>query len=128
MPRLAGVSDAEWRADVQRWEAVTIDRRRRFDAKRMMDAAEAAVAAAVDKEEASRAGMVNPPGRNPHATWRGRQVVAPATFSPSMPPWWYVPSPRYSDGDAYGGFNPNNTFPHGAPQRPPPQIFLRQKK
>lgn len=42
LPRLTVVSDVEWRADVQRREAVTIDRRRRLDAKRTRDVTEAA--------------------------------------------------------------------------------------
>ncbi|KAE8820884.1 putative methionyl-tRNA synthetase [Hordeum vulgare] len=45
------------------------------------------------------------------------QSVAPAIHTLTMSPWGYVPSPSYSDGDAYGGFNLNTTFPHGAPQR-----------
>ncbi|KAE8767595.1 putative methionyl-tRNA synthetase [Hordeum vulgare] len=40
-----------------------------------------------------------------------------------MPPWGYVPSRGYSDGDAHGGFNTNTTFPHGAPQRSSPTGF-----
>ncbi|KAE8774792.1 putative methionyl-tRNA synthetase [Hordeum vulgare] len=97
-------------------EAVTTDQQRRLDAKNIRDAAETA-AAAVDQEEVSRAGMMTPPGRNPHAAWRGLQGVASATLSPTMLSWGYVHSPGYSDGDAHGGFNTNTTFPHGVPQR-----------
>ncbi|KAE8780444.1 hypothetical protein D1007_46410 [Hordeum vulgare] len=50
MPRPAGVSNDEWKADVQHREAVITDRQRRLDAKKIRDAAEAA-AAAVDQEE-----------------------------------------------------------------------------
>ncbi|KAE8790513.1 putative methionyl-tRNA synthetase [Hordeum vulgare] len=75
------------------------------------------ITVAVDQEDASRAGMMNPPSRNPQAAWRGRQGVASlANLSTTMPPSGYVPLPGYSDGDAHGGFNPNTTFPHGAPQ------------
>ncbi|KAE8816667.1 hypothetical protein D1007_05679 [Hordeum vulgare] len=119
MPRPSGASDAELRAEVARRETVTTDRRRRLDAKKIRDVA---AAATVDQEEASRGGMMNPPGHNPHAAWRGRQGVAPATLSPTMPPWGYVPSPGYSKGDAHGNFNPNTTFPHGAPQRSFPTV------
>ncbi|KAE8774458.1 D-2-hydroxyglutarate dehydrogenase, mitochondrial [Hordeum vulgare] len=125
MPRSAGVSDAEWRADVQRPEAVTTDRQRGLDAKRINDteATVAAAAAMVDQEEVSRAGMMNPPGRNSQAAWRGLQGVAPATHSSTMSPWGYAHSPGYSDGDVHGGFNPNTTFSHGAPQCSSPTGF-----
>ncbi|KAE8786206.1 hypothetical protein D1007_39991 [Hordeum vulgare] len=83
MARPAGISDAEWRADVQLREAVTTDRRRRLDAKKIMDATVTVV-----DEEVSCTGMMNPPGRNPQAAWRGRQGVASsANLSPLMPPW-----------------------------------------
>ncbi|KAE8766678.1 putative methionyl-tRNA synthetase [Hordeum vulgare] len=122
MPRPTGVSDAEWGTYVQRREAVTTDWRRRLDAKKTRDATEAA-AAVVDEEEVSRAGMMNMRGRNPQAACRGRQGVPSATISPTMPPWGYVPSPGYYDGDAHGGFNPNTTFPYGTPQRSSPTGF-----
>ncbi|KAE8812527.1 hypothetical protein D1007_10451 [Hordeum vulgare] len=120
MPRPVGVSDAKRRTDVQRQEAVTSDRRRRLNAKRITDASEAAAAAAaVDQEEASRVRMMNPPARNPQAAWRGRQGVAlPTNLSPTMPSSGYVPSPRYAND-----FNPNITFPHGVPQRSSPVGF-----
>ncbi|KAE8813034.1 putative methionyl-tRNA synthetase [Hordeum vulgare] len=35
----------------------------------------------------------------------------------------YVPSPGYSEGDAHGGFNPNTTFSHAAPQHSSPTGF-----
>ncbi|KAE8819784.1 putative methionyl-tRNA synthetase [Hordeum vulgare] len=38
MPRPAGISEAEWRADVQGREAVTTDRRRRLGVKKIRDA------------------------------------------------------------------------------------------
>ncbi|KAE8807091.1 hypothetical protein D1007_16635 [Hordeum vulgare] len=38
MPRQAGISDAEWRVDASRREAVITDRWRRLDAKRIRDA------------------------------------------------------------------------------------------
>ncbi|KAE8768441.1 putative methionyl-tRNA synthetase [Hordeum vulgare] len=91
-----------------------------LDAKKISGATKAgtaAVAAAVDQEEAFRAGMMNPPSRNPQAAWRGRQDVASATLSLTMPPSGYVPLSGYFDVDAHGDFNPNTTFPHGAPQR-----------
>ncbi|KAE8812725.1 hypothetical protein D1007_10214 [Hordeum vulgare] len=73
MTRLAGISDAEWRADVQRREAVTTNWQRRLDAKRIRGAVEAAaMAAAVDQEEASRTRMMKLHGGNSHAAWRGR--------------------------------------------------------
>ena len=112
MPRPAGVSDAEWKAEVQRRESVTTDRRRRLNAKKIKDAA------AVDEEEVSRAGMMNPLDRNQQTTWRGRHGVAsPTNLSPLMPPWGYESSPGYSGGDVHGGFNPNTTFPQGTPDR-----------
>ena len=108
----SGVSNAEWRAEVQRREAVTTDRRNRLNAKK------AKAAAAVEQAEASRAGMMNPPGHGPQATW-GSQCVA-GQLLPPPPPWGYAPSPSYSDGDTHGRFNPNITFPHGAPPRASP--------
>ncbi|KAE8799945.1 hypothetical protein D1007_24565 [Hordeum vulgare] len=114
MPRPAGVSDTEWRADVLRQEAVTTDWWRRLNAKNIRDAAEAA--AAVDQEDASYAGMMNPPGRNPWAAWRGREGIAPATLSRAMLPSGYVPLPIYSDSNTHSGFNPNTTIPHCVPQ------------
>ncbi|KAE8785680.1 putative methionyl-tRNA synthetase [Hordeum vulgare] len=84
MARPTGVSDTGWRVDVQRREAVTTDRRRRLDAKRVRDAT---ASATVDQEEASRAGMMNPHGHKPQAAWRRRHDVAsPANLSPPMPP------------------------------------------
>ncbi|KAE8819060.1 hypothetical protein D1007_03041 [Hordeum vulgare] len=71
MPRPVGVSDAKWRAEVAHRETVTADRRRRLDAKKIRDTAEAATDVAVDQEEVSRARMMNPFGRNSHAAWRG---------------------------------------------------------
>jgi hypothetical protein len=116
MARPPGVSKAEWRADVQRREAVTADRRNRLIAKRARDTAAAAAA------EASRAGMMNlPPDHCPQAAWGSQASVAsPVNLSPPPPQWGYTPSPGYSDGDAHGGFNPNITFPHGAPPRASP--------
>ncbi|KAE8771385.1 putative methionyl-tRNA synthetase [Hordeum vulgare] len=114
MARPAGMSDAEWRADVQRREAVRTDRWRRLDAKRVSDAM---ASAAIDQGEASRAGMMNLPGHRPQAAWSHQQSVASlANLSLPLPPSGYTPSPPYSDGDAHGGFNTNTTFPHGAPQ------------
>ncbi|KAE8814511.1 hypothetical protein D1007_08022 [Hordeum vulgare] len=66
MPKPTGVSDVEWSADVQRREAVTTDKWRRLDAKKIRDAA-----VAVDQGEASCAGMMNLPDHNLHAAWRG---------------------------------------------------------
>nr|XP_020151697.1 nascent polypeptide-associated complex subunit alpha, muscle-specific form-like [Aegilops tauschii subsp. strangulata] len=98
-----GMSNAEWRAEVQRREAVTADRRNRAIAKKARDnAARAAAAAASAEAEATRAGMMNPPGSHAqYAPW-GQQGVG----SPSPQPWG-SPSPGYADGDAHGGFNPN---------------------
>nr|XP_045088732.1 uncharacterized protein LOC123497030 [Aegilops tauschii subsp. strangulata] len=115
-----GMSNAEWRAEVQRREAVTADRRNRAIAKKARDnAARAAAAAASAEAEATRAGMMNPPGSHAlYAPW-GQQGVG----SPSPQPWG-SPSPGYADGDAHGGFNPNVTFPHGHPaQRTPSPAF-----
>ncbi|XBH66423.1 hypothetical protein VPH35_094931 [Triticum aestivum] len=116
-----GMPNAEWRAEVQRREAVTADRRNRAIAKKARDNAARAAAAAADQAEAeaSRAGMMNPPGSHAqYAPW-GQQSVG----SPSPQPWG-SPSPSYADGDAHGGFNPNVTFPHGHPaQRMPSPAF-----
>ncbi|KAE8774168.1 hypothetical protein D1007_53502 [Hordeum vulgare] len=59
--RPVGVSDTEWRAHVQRREAVTTNWQRRVDAKKIRDAA---ATFAVNQEEVSHAGKMNPPGRN----------------------------------------------------------------
>ena len=63
------MSNADWRAEVQRREAITTDRRNRANAKKARDsAALTAVAAAEQPErsaeqaEAARVGMMNPPG------------------------------------------------------------------
>ncbi|KAE8796288.1 putative methionyl-tRNA synthetase [Hordeum vulgare] len=121
MPRPADAPDAEWRAGVQRREAVRTDRRSRLDAKKIKYVEVAAEAA--DQEEVSRAGMMNSPGRNSQAAWRRLQGVALATHSSTMLPWGYAHSPGYSNGDAHGGFNPNTTFPHGVPQHSSPTSF-----
>ncbi|KAE8767398.1 hypothetical protein D1007_61249 [Hordeum vulgare] len=62
MPKPAGILDAEWRADVQHREAVTTDRRRSLDSKKIRDTV---AAVAVHQEEVSHAGMMNPPGFHP---------------------------------------------------------------
>nr|XP_020174565.1 uncharacterized protein LOC109760142 [Aegilops tauschii subsp. strangulata] len=115
--------NAEWRAEVQRREAVTADWWNRAIAKKARDNAARAAAAAASADqaeaEATRAGMMNPPGSHAqYAPW-GQQSVG----SPSPQPWG-SPSPSYADGDAHGGFNPNVTFPHGHPaQRTPSPAF-----
>ncbi|KAE8795043.1 putative methionyl-tRNA synthetase [Hordeum vulgare] len=113
MARPSGVSNGEWRADVQRREAVTADRWNTLIAKKARDATTVAVA---KQGEASRAGMMNPPGHYPESVWGSQQSVAsPANFSLLLPPSGYAPSPGYFDGDAQGGFNPTITFSHGMP-------------
>ncbi|KAE8805386.1 Malonyl-coenzymeanthocyanin 3-O-glucoside-6''-O-malonyltransferase [Hordeum vulgare] len=69
--------------------------------------------------------MMNPPGHYERAAWGSQQSVAsPANFSPPLPPSsGYAPAPGYSDGDVHDCFNPNITFPHGAPQRSSPSGF-----
>ena len=60
-----GMTNAEWRAEFQRREAVTTDRRNRAIAKKARDnTARAASAASADQAEAeaTRVGMMNPPG------------------------------------------------------------------
>lgn len=113
------MSNTDWKAEVQRREVVTIDRRNRLNAKKARDRAAAAAVA----EQASRAGMMNSPGgHGPHAPWSQQSIGSPAGFSAS--PWSCAPSPGYVDGDAHGGFNPNITFPHGHPaQRMPSSTF-----
>ncbi|KAE8820667.1 putative methionyl-tRNA synthetase [Hordeum vulgare] len=119
MARPPGVSNAEWRADVQHWQAGTVDRRNRLIAKRARDAA-----AMAGQGEASRTGMMNPPGHYPQAVVGCQQSAAsPTNLSPSMLPWGYVPLHAYSDSDAHGGFNLNITFMHGAPQCSSPSGF-----
>ncbi|XBH61666.1 hypothetical protein VPH35_116063 [Triticum aestivum] len=117
-----GMTNVEWRAKVQRREAVTADRRNRAIAKKARDNAARAAAASADQAEAeaTRVGMMNPPGNDAqYAPW-GQQGVG----SPSPQPWGCTPSPGYADGDAHGGFNPNITFPHGHPaQRTPSPAF-----
>ncbi|XBI10874.1 hypothetical protein VPH35_138039 [Triticum aestivum] len=116
------MTNAEWRAEVQRREAVTADRRNRAIAKKARDNAARAAAASADQAEAeaTRAGMMNPPGSHAqYAPW-GQQGVG----SPSPQPWGCMPLPGYADGDAHGGFNLNVTFPHGHPaQRTPSPAF-----
>ena len=68
-----GMSNAEWRAEVQRREAVTADRRNRAIAKKAGDkAARPAAAASADQieAEAARAGVMKPPGSQAqYAPW-----------------------------------------------------------
>nr|XP_020184953.1 uncharacterized protein LOC109770635 [Aegilops tauschii subsp. strangulata] len=118
-----GMPNAEWRVEVRRREAVTADRRNRAIAKKACDNATRAAAAAASADqaeaEATRAGMMNPPGSHAQYALWGQQSVG----SPSPQPWG-SPSPSYADGDALGGFNPNVTFPHGHPaQRTPSPAF-----
>ncbi|XP_073357368.1 uncharacterized protein [Aegilops tauschii subsp. strangulata] len=117
-----GMTNAEWRAEVQRREAVTANRRNRAITKKARDNAARAAAVSADQAEAeaTRVGMRNPPGSHAqYAPW-GQQGVG----SPSPQPWGCTPSPGYADGDAHGGFNPNVTFPHGHPaQRTPSPAF-----
>nr|XP_020168005.1 uncharacterized protein LOC109753517 [Aegilops tauschii subsp. strangulata] len=122
-----GMSNADWRAEVQRREAVTADRRNRALAKKARDNAARAAAAATDQAEAeaARVGMMNPPGGHAqYAPWSQQSVGSSAGFLLSPQPWGCTPSPGYSDGDAHGEFNPNITFPHGHPsQRTPSPAF-----
>nr|XP_020181262.1 vegetative cell wall protein gp1-like [Aegilops tauschii subsp. strangulata] len=125
-----GMSNADSRAEVQRREAVTIDRRNRANAKKARDSAALAAAAyqaelSAEQAEAACVGMMNPPGGHAqYAPWSQQSVGSPAGFSSSPQPWGCTPSPGYADGDAYGGFNPNITFPHGHPaQRMPSPAF-----
>ncbi|XP_020200798.1 uncharacterized protein [Aegilops tauschii subsp. strangulata] len=107
------MSNAEWKADVERREAVIADKRNR--AKKAREKA-----AAAEQAEAARAAMMNPPGGHPYAAWSQQSVGSPAGFSSSPHPW-STSSPDYADGDAHGGFNPNITFPHG--RRTPSPAF-----
>ena len=115
------MSNAEWRAEVQRREAVTADRQNKAIAKKARDNAARAAAAASSADqaeaEATRAGMMNPLGSHAqYAPW-GQQGVG-------SPQPWGSPSSGYADEDAHGGFNPNVTFPHGYPaQRTPSPVF-----
>ena len=65
-----GMSNADWRVELQRREVITADRRNRALAKKARDnaahAAAAAAAASADQAEAeaTRAGMMNPPGNH----------------------------------------------------------------
>ena len=104
------MTNTEWKADVERWEAITADRRNRAREK----VAHAAAAAAAEQAEAARAAMMNPPGGHSYAAWSQQSVGSPAGFSSSPHPW-STSLPGYADGDAHGGFNPNITFPHGHP-------------
>ncbi|XP_020193119.1 uncharacterized protein [Aegilops tauschii subsp. strangulata] len=127
-----GMSNADWRVEVQRREAVTTDQRNRANAKKARDSA-ALTAAAVaeqaersaEQAEAACAGMMNPPsGHGPYAPWSKQSVGSPDGFSSSPQPWACTPSPGYADGDTHGGFNPNITFPHGhLAQRTPSPAF-----
>ena len=116
------MSNTEWKADVERREAVTADRRNRAK-KAREKAAHVAAAAAAKQAEAARAAMMNPPGGHSYAAWSQQSVGSPAGFSSSPHPW-STPSQGYANGDAHGGFNPNITFPHGRPvQRTPSPAF-----
>ncbi|KAE8781712.1 Malonyl-coenzymeanthocyanin 3-O-glucoside-6''-O-malonyltransferase [Hordeum vulgare] len=115
-----GISDAQWRADVQCREAVTTVQWIKLDAKRVRDAT---IVATIDRAEASQAGIMNPPGRNPHAVWSHQ-----ANLSPTMSPWGYAPSRGYSDGDAHGGYNPNTTFLHGMMHLSSPTGFSHDQR
>ena len=110
MPRPRGLTNAQWKAGVDRRVAVTNDRRNRLNVKKASDMAAA-------QEETSRAGMANerqllPPqqaGQYPQGAWGSKQSVAsPANLS--LPVWGFAPSPDYANDDALGGFNPNITF------------------
>ncbi|XBH56632.1 hypothetical protein VPH35_078415 [Triticum aestivum] len=120
-----GMTNAEWRAEVQRREAVTADRRNRAIAKKARDNAACAAAADQDEAEATRVGMMNPPGGHAqYAPWSQQSVGSPSGFSSLPQPWGCTLSLGYADGDAHGGFNPNVTFPHGHPaQRTPSPAF-----
>ncbi|CAM0870831.1 unnamed protein product [Alopecurus aequalis] len=120
MPRPAGFTNAEWKADVERRSVVSSGRAKRGEAKKKRDAA-------AEEEEASRAIMANDrqQPRPPHASqyaqgvWVASQqsVVSPAPTSFSPLVWNYSSSPDYADGDALGGFNPNTAFQARAPPR-----------
>ncbi|XP_073362479.1 uncharacterized protein [Aegilops tauschii subsp. strangulata] len=105
------MSNADWRAEVQRREAVTTDRRNGANAKKARDSA-ARLAAAAAAEQAERSAEQAEAAR--------QSVGSLAGFSSSPQPWGCTPSPGYTDGDAPGGFNPNVTFPHGHPARRTP--------
>ena len=98
-----GLSNAEWRVEVQRRDAVTADRRNRAIAKKARDNA---ARAAASSSSVDQAGM-NPPvvSHAQYAPWGQQGAGSP----------WGSSSPGYADGDAHGGFNPNVTFPHGHP-------------
>ena len=108
-----GLSNAEWRVEVQWREAVTADRRNRAIAKK---ARGNAARAAASSSSVDQAGMNSPVvSHAQYAPW-GQQAVG----SP-----WGSSSPGYADGDAHGGFNPNVTFPHGHPAtRTPSPAFV----
>lgn len=120
------MTNAEWKADVERQEAVTADRRNRAKKAREKAAYVAAAVAAervAEQAEVARAAMANPPDGHPYAAWSQQSVGSPAGFSSSPHPWSTL-LPGYADGDAHGGFNPNITFPHGRrSQRTPSPAF-----
>ena len=79
------MTNADWRVEVQRREAVTADRWNRALAKKARDnaahAAAAAAAASADQAEAeaTRAGMMNPPGSHAqYASWGQQGVGSPS--------------------------------------------------
>lgn len=90
------MSNADWKAEVQRWDAVTIDRRNRANAKRapdMVASAALAMVEHVDQTETSRAGMMNlPGGQGPYVSWSQQSVGSSAGFPPSPQPWGCTPS------------------------------------
>ncbi|EMS46259.1 Malonyl-coenzyme A:anthocyanin 3-O-glucoside-6''-O-malonyltransferase [Triticum urartu] len=75
--------------------------------------------------EATRLGMMNPPGGHAqYVPWSQQSVGSPFGFSSSPQPWGCTPSRGYADRDAHDGFNPNVTFPRGHPtQRTPSPVF-----
>ena len=76
-----GMFNTDWKAKVQRREAVTTDRWNRANTKKARDRAALAAAVAeqadraAEQAEASRAGMMNPPGgHDSYASWSQQSI------------------------------------------------------
>ena len=82
------MSNADWKADVERREAVTARNRAKKARERAAHAAAAAATEqATEQAEAACAVMMNPPrGHDSYAAWSQQSVGSPAGFSSSPHP------------------------------------------
>ena len=137
--RPLGLTNAQWKTEVERRETVTIDRKGRDERKKAKDAAEAEravtelVAVVAERAKAGfpahvfspHAGLYLPPD-----PWGSQASIVSPSSSPfsSSPSAFSLASPamphlrgssEHGDGDPHSGFNPNAAFPHHPPPRGP---------